>query len=61
MPVGGKLVLKGGLKVTSTGVTKKKKKRKEEELTEEKKKQREEERKSSFEVDYLFRRFPALI
>ncbi|KAG7672196.1 hypothetical protein KSW81_005078 [Nannochloris sp. 'desiccata'] len=46
MPVGGKLVLKGGLKVTSTGVTKKKKKRKEEELTEEKKKQREEERKT---------------
>lgn len=44
MPVGGKLVLKGGLKVTSSGVEKAKKKKKKhaEALTEEEKQQREE-------------------
>ncbi|KAL4432171.1 hypothetical protein ABPG77_005933 [Micractinium sp. CCAP 211/92] len=44
MPVGGKLVLKGGLQVKSTGVEKKKKKKKQkkDELTEEEKKQQEE-------------------
>ncbi|EFN54628.1 expressed protein [Chlorella variabilis] len=49
MPVGGKLVLKGGLRVTSTGVEKKKKKKKkaEKEVTEEQKKQQEEALKAS--------------
>ncbi|KAI7843562.1 hypothetical protein COHA_002804 [Chlorella ohadii] len=45
MPVGGKLVLKGGLQVKATGVEKKKKKKKakkEEEMTEEDKKLQEE-------------------
>lgn len=46
MPVGGKLVLKGGLQVTSKGVEKvkkkKKKSKKEEDLTEEERKQLEE-------------------
>lgn len=59
MPVGGKLVLKGGLKVTSTGVTTKKKKKQKKELTEEEKQQLEEQRKFSFELDYLFPKFLA--
>jgi hypothetical protein len=44
MPVGGKLVLKGGLHVTSSGVHKKsnKKRKAQKELTEEEKKQKEE-------------------
>jgi len=59
MPVGGKLVLKGGLKVTSSGVATKKKKKQKRELTEEEKKQLEEQRKSSFELDCLSRKIPA--
>jgi FAM32A len=58
MPVGGKLILKGGLKVTSSGVTKKKKKKQKEELTEEEKQQKEEQRKSRIQTRFciLFHR-----
>ncbi|GAB4817558.1 hypothetical protein N2152v2_004604 [Parachlorella kessleri] len=50
MPVGGKLVLKGGLQVTAHGVEKKKKKKKKaaplEDLPEEERKQLEEQKKA---------------